>query len=168
MCYSPICVDASIQTDDVCADGVSVHMAQMRVGGVGGERVSGDSGQRHYRARSTAVQFSATPRMHRGKDGRVRHLCGPGITHLVQGHVQRHKGPSKPRKKKELAPKSKFIWRRKEAPSAVSSQAGREGGCGVEGKQDLKTARTCHVHITSPFPEDPHALGTTLLEEGER
>ncbi|KAK1681177.1 hypothetical protein QYE76_042025 [Lolium multiflorum] len=162
----PVCVDASIQTDDVCADDISVHVAQMRVGGVGGERVSGDSGQRHYRARSTAVQFSATPRMHRGKDGRVRHLCGPGITHLVQGHVQRHKGPSKPRKKKELAPKYKLIWRRKEAPSAVSSQAGREGGCGVEGKQDLKTARTCHVHITSPFPEDPHALGTTLLEGG--
>ncbi|KAK1609849.1 hypothetical protein QYE76_033522 [Lolium multiflorum] len=161
----PVCVDASMQTDDVCADDVPVHMAQMRVGGVGGERVSGDSGQRHYRARST-VQFSATPRMHRGKDGRVRHLCGPGITHLVQGHVQRHRGPSKPRKKKELAPKSKLIWRRKEAPSAVSSREGREGGCGVEGKQDLKTARTCHVHITSPFPEDPHALGTTLLEGG--
>ncbi|KAK1648726.1 hypothetical protein QYE76_066531 [Lolium multiflorum] len=101
----PVCVDASIQTDDVCADDVSVHVAQMRVGGVGGERVSGDSGQRHYRARSTAVQFTATPRMHRGKDGRVRHQCGPGITHLVQGHVQRHKGPSKPHKKKELAPK---------------------------------------------------------------
>ncbi|KAM0905294.1 hypothetical protein ACQ4PT_017474 [Festuca glaucescens] len=32
----PVCVDASIQTDDVCADVVSVHMAQMRVGGVGG------------------------------------------------------------------------------------------------------------------------------------
>ncbi|KAK1696847.1 hypothetical protein QYE76_013544 [Lolium multiflorum] len=66
----PVCVDASIQTDDVYADVVSAHMAQMRVGGVGGERVSGDSGQRHYRARSTAFQFSATPRMHRGKDGR--------------------------------------------------------------------------------------------------
>ncbi|KAK1644469.1 hypothetical protein QYE76_062274 [Lolium multiflorum] len=66
----PVCVDASIQTDDVCADSVSVHMAQMRVGGVGGERVNGDSGQRHYRARGTAVKFSATPRMHRGKDGR--------------------------------------------------------------------------------------------------
>ncbi|KAK1660481.1 hypothetical protein QYE76_048640 [Lolium multiflorum] len=163
----PVCVDASMQTDDDCADGVSVHVAQMRVGGVGGERISGDSGQQHYRARSSAVQFSATPRMHRGKDGRVRHLCGLGITHLVQGHVQRHKGPSKPRKKKELAPKSKLMWRRKEAPSAVSSQVGREGGCGVEGKQDLTTARTCHVHITSPFPEDPHALGTTLLEGGE-
>jgi hypothetical protein len=155
----PVCVDASIQTDDICADDTSVHVAQMRVGGVGGERVSGDSGQRHYRARSTAVQFSATPRMHRGKDGRVRHLCGPGITHLVQGHVQRHKGPSKPRKKKELAPKSKLMWRRKEAPSAVSSREGREGGCGVEGKQDLKTARTCHVHITSPFSRRPSRVG---------
>ncbi|KAK1602142.1 hypothetical protein QYE76_017185 [Lolium multiflorum] len=201
----PVCVDVSTQTDDGCADGVSVHMAQMRVGGVGGEqvreaiadgvsarcqgrptgsrtgragqppmrvggvggeRVSGDSGQRHYRARST-VQFSATPRMHRGKDGRVRHLCGPGITHLVQGHVQRHKGPSKPRKKKELAPKSKLIWRRKEAPSAVSSQAGREGGCGVEGKQDLKTARTCHVHITYVEHQDHGEDVTPWSREGE-
>ena len=67
-----VCVDASIQTGDVCADSVSVHMAQMRVGGVGGERASGDSGQRHYRARSTAVQFSATPRIHRCNDGHVR------------------------------------------------------------------------------------------------
>jgi hypothetical protein len=67
-----VCVDASIQTDDICVDGVSVHMAQMRVRGVGGECVRGDSGQRHYRARSTAVQFSATPRMYRGNDGRVR------------------------------------------------------------------------------------------------
>jgi hypothetical protein len=65
-----------------------------------------------------------------------------------------------------LAPKFKLIWRRKEAPSAVSSQAGRDGGCGVVGRQDLRMARTCDLHITSPFPEDPHALGTTLLEEG--
>ncbi|KAK1605924.1 hypothetical protein QYE76_029597 [Lolium multiflorum] len=64
----PVCVDASIQTDDFCVDSVSVHMARMRVGGVGGERVGGDSGQRHYHAKNTAVQFSATPRMHRGKD----------------------------------------------------------------------------------------------------
>lgn len=165
-----VCVDASIQTDDVCADGVSVHMAQMHVGGVGGERVSGDSGQRHYRARSTAVQFSATPRMHRGNDGRVRQLCGPGITRLQGGtkkvYIQQHRVPSRPHKKKVLAQKSKSMWRRKEAPSAVSSQARREGGCGVVGRQDLKTARTCDVHITSPFPEDPHALGTTLLEGG--
>jgi hypothetical protein len=62
----PVCVDTSVQTDDVCADSISVHMAQMRVEGVGGQRVSGDSGQWHYRARSIVVQFSATPRMHRG------------------------------------------------------------------------------------------------------
>ncbi|KAK1605601.1 hypothetical protein QYE76_029274 [Lolium multiflorum] len=154
----PVCVHASIHTIDICADDTSVHVAQMRVGGVGGERVIGDGGQRHYHARNT-VQFSATPRMHRGKDGRVRHLCGPGITHLVQGHVQRNKVPSKPRKKKELAPKSKLMWRRKDAPSVVSSREGREGGCGVEGKQDLKTARTCHVHITSPFSRRPSRVG---------
>jgi ribosomal protein L23 len=67
----PVCVEASMQTNDICADDVSVHMAQMRVGGVGGERVSGDSGQRHCRARSTVVQFSATPRIHGGKTGSV-------------------------------------------------------------------------------------------------
>lgn len=51
-------------------------------------------------------------------------------------------------------------------PSVVSSHARREGGCGVVGRQDLKTVRTCDVHITSPFLEDPHALGITLLEGG--
>lgn len=38
----PVCVDAGCQTDDGCADRVSVHMVQMRVGGAGGERVKGD------------------------------------------------------------------------------------------------------------------------------
>ena len=113
-------------------------------------------------------------RVHKGKDERVRQLCGPGITTL-QGrakkvHVQQQRAPSRvEKKKKKVAPKSKFIWRRKEAPSAVSSQAGREGGCGVEGKQDLKTANLCGAHdsIPPPFPADPHALRTTLLEGGE-
>ena len=51
----------------------------------------------------------------------------------------------------------------------MSSQAGCEGGCGVEGKQDLKTAnmRGANVYIPPPFRADPHALGTTLLEGGE-
>ncbi|KAK1698221.1 hypothetical protein QYE76_014918 [Lolium multiflorum] len=35
----PVCVDVSTQTDDGSTNGVSVHMAQMRVGGVGGEQV---------------------------------------------------------------------------------------------------------------------------------
>ena len=67
-----------------------------------------------------------------------------------------------------VAPKSKFIWRRKDAPSAVSSQAGREGGCGVVGRQDLKMAKTrdAVVDITPPFRADPHALRTTLFEGG--
>jgi hypothetical protein len=53
-------------------------------------------------------------------------------------------------------------------PRAVSSRAGQEGGCGVEGRQDLKTA-TMHddcVDITPPFRADPHALGTMLFEGG--
>jgi hypothetical protein len=145
-----------------------VEVTEMRKGGAGGERVTGEWHQRHCHSMhtGTAGRSSAIVRMHRGKDGRVRHLCGPCITHLVQGHVQQHKGPSRVDRKKMLAPKSKFMWRRKEAPSVVSSQARREGGCGVVGRQDFKTAWTCDVHITSPFREDPHALGTTLLEGG--
>ena len=69
-----------------------------------------------------------------------------------------------------VAPKTKFMWRRKEvqAPRVVSSRAGQEGGCGVEGKQGLKTAsrHDAIVHIPPPFQADPHALGTTLLEGG--
>jgi hypothetical protein len=56
----PVCVDVSTQTDDGCADGVSVHMAQMRVGGVGGERVSGDSSD----TTMLGVLQSSVPRHH--------------------------------------------------------------------------------------------------------
>ena len=37
------------------------------------------------------------------------------------------------------------------------------------GRQDLKMAKTrdVFVDIMPPFPADPHALGTTLLEGGE-
>jgi hypothetical protein len=67
-----------------------------------------------------------------------------------------------------VAPKFKFIWRRKEAPSVESSQAGQAGGCGVEGKQDLKTANMhgAIVDIPPPFRADPCALGTMLFEGG--
>jgi hypothetical protein len=56
--------------------------------------------------------------MHKGKDGHVRQLCGPGITHLLPGrvkqvHVQQRRVPSRVEKKKVDAPKYKFIWRRK-------------------------------------------------------
>jgi hypothetical protein len=69
-----------------------------------------------------------------------------------------------------VTPKYKFISRRKEVqpPKAVSSWAGQEGGCGEEGKQDLKTANMCGaiVDILPPFRANPHALGTTLFEGG--
>ena len=60
------------------------------------------------------------------------------------------------------------VWRRK-APTAEPSRAGPEGGCGVVGRPYLKMAQTrdVFVDITPPFPADPHALGTTLLEGGE-
>jgi hypothetical protein len=47
-------------------------------------------------------------------------------------------------KKKVEAPKYKLIWQRKEVQlaRAVSSRACQEGGRGVEGRQDLKTAMT--------------------------
>jgi hypothetical protein len=54
-------------------------------------------------------------------------------------------------------------------PRDVSSRAGQEGGCGVEGRQDLKT-ETKHdvcVDITPPFRANPQALGTMLFEGGE-
>jgi hypothetical protein len=57
-------------------------------------------------------------------------------------HVQPQRAPSRVEQKKVVTPKYKFIWRRKEVqpPKAVSSRAGQAGGCGEEGKQDLKTA----------------------------
>ena len=112
-------------------------------------------------------------RMHTGRDGRVRQLCGPGITHILQGrakqvHVQQRKVPARVEKKKMVAPMPRRVWRKKEAHTTVPSRAGQEGGCGVEGRQDLKTAKTrdAFVDITPPFPADPQALGTTLLEGG--
>jgi hypothetical protein len=70
-----------------------------------------------------------------------------------------------------VTPKYKFIWRRKKVqpPKDVSSQTGQEGGCGEEGKQDLKTMnmRGAIVDIPPPFRADPHTLGTMLFEGGE-
>jgi hypothetical protein len=157
----PVRVDMGIQTDNSGVDRVPVHMVPRVVG--------------HNFVRTPQKCFvGAAVRVHKGKDGRVRQLCGPGITTL-QGHakqvrVQQHKVPARFEKKKVEAPKYKFIWRRKEVqpPRVVSSQAGQEGGCGEEGKQDLKTAnmRAAIVDIPPPFRADPHALGTTLFEGG--
>jgi hypothetical protein len=117
----------------------------------------------------------AAVRMHTGKDGRVRELCGPCISHLLlalakQVHVQQRKVPAIVEVKKVDATNYKFIWQRKEVqpPTAISSRAGQEGGCGVEGRQDLKTAmmRDDCVDITPPFRADPHVFGTTLFEGG--
>jgi hypothetical protein len=91
--------------------------------------------------------------------------------HAKQVHVQQHKVPARIEKKKVEAPKYKFIWQRKEVqpPRAISSRAGQEGGCGEEGKQDVKTANMSGaiVDILPPFRADPHALGTTLFEGGK-
>jgi hypothetical protein len=88
--------------------------------------------------------------------------------HAKKVHVQLQRAPSRVEKKKVMTPKCKLMWRRKEASSVVSSQAGQAGGCGVVGKQDLKTANMCGaiVYIPPPFRADPHALGTTLFEGG--
>jgi hypothetical protein len=157
----PVCVDMGIQTDDVGADRVPVHAVPRVVS--------------HSFVRTPRRRFvGAAVRVHTGKDGRVHQLCGPGITtlqgHAKQVHVQQHKVPARIEKKKVEAPKYKFIWRRKEVqpPRAVSSRVGQEGGCGEEGKQDLKTVnmRGAILDITPPFRADPHALGTTLFEGG--
>jgi hypothetical protein len=158
----PVRVDMGVQTDDGGVDLVPVHMVPWVVS--------------HSFVRTPQKRFvGAAVRVHKGKDGRVRQLCGPGITTL-QGraqkvHAQQHKAPSRVEKKKKVeAPKYKFIWRRKEVqpPRAVSSRAGQEGGCGEVGKQDLKTANMCGaiIDIPPPFRADPHMLGTTLFEGG--
>ena len=159
----PVRVDMGVQTDDSGADRVPVHMVPRVVS--------------HSFVRTPRKRFvGAAVRVHKGKDGRVRQLCGPGITHLVQGrakqvHVQQHEVPARVEKKKMVAPRSKLMWRRKEMqpPKTVSSRAGRAGGCGEEGKRDLKMTKTCDVvaAITPPFRADPQALRTTLLEGGE-
>jgi hypothetical protein len=142
----PVHVDMGVQTDDGGADRIPVHMVP----------------------RVVSHSFVRTPRkhlvgaavcVHKGKDGRVRQLCGPGITTLQvrakQVHVQQRKVPARIEKKKVETPKYKFIWQRKEVqpPRAVSSRAGQAGGCGEEGKQDLKTAnmRGAIVDIPPPF-----------------
>jgi hypothetical protein len=127
-------VDMGIQTNDGGADHVPVHMVPRVVS--------------HNFVRTRQKRFvGAAVRVHKGKDGHVRQLCGPDITHFLSGrvmqvHVQQRKVPARVETKKVEAPKYKFIWRRKEVqlPRAVSSRAGQEGGCGEEGKQDLKTA----------------------------
>jgi hypothetical protein len=154
-------VDMGVQTDDGGADRVPMHMVPRVVS--------------HSFARTPRRRFvGAAVHVHIGKDGRVRQLCGPGITtlqgHAKQVHVQQRKVLARIEKKKVEAPKYKFIWRRKEVqpPRAISSQAGQEGGCGEEGKQDLKTANMRGaIDIPPPFRADPHALGTTLFEGGE-
>jgi hypothetical protein len=137
----------------------------------------------HVVPRGEEYHFFSTPvrcfaraavRMHKGKDGHVRQLCGPGITHLLQGrakqvHVRQQRVPARIERKRVVAPMFRLVWRRKEAPTAVPSRAGQEGGCGVVGRQDLKMAKTRDVvvDITPPFLADPRALGTTRFERGE-
>jgi hypothetical protein len=150
-----------VQTDDGGADRVSVHLVSRVVS--------------HRFVRTSRRRFvGAAVRVHTGKDGRVCQLCGPGITTLQDCAkkvlVQQRKVPARIEKKKVEAPPYKFIWRRKEVqqPRVVSSRAGQEGGCGEEGKQDLKMVnmRGAIVDILPPFRADPHALGTTLFEGG--
>jgi hypothetical protein len=139
----PVRVDMGVQTDDGGVDCVPLHMVPWVVS--------------HSFVRIPRKHFvGAAVHVHKGKDGRVRQLCGPGITTL-QGraqkvHVQQQRAPSRVEKKKKVAPKYKFIWRRKEVqpPRAISSRAGQEGGCGEEGKQDLKTTNFCGAIVDIP------------------
>jgi hypothetical protein len=110
----PVRVDMGVQTNDGGADRVPVHLVPRVVS--------------HRFVRTPRRCFvGAAVRVHTCKDGRVRQLCGPGITTL-QGrakkvHVQQRKVPARIEKKKVEAPPYKFIWRRKEVqpPRAVSS-----------------------------------------------
>jgi hypothetical protein len=159
---STVCVDKGVQTDDSCADRVShdsVHMAT---------RVEDRS-----IVRTPVRRFvGAAVCMHKGKDERVRQLCGLGIAPILQGrtkkvHVQQQRAPSRVDKKMVVAPKSKLMWLRKAVPNVMSSQASQEGGCGEVGRRDLNMAHKRDVvDITPPFRADPPVLRTTLFEGG--
>ena len=58
----PVCVDTSVQTDDVSADHVTVHVIRR-----------GD--QSSFVSTPVRRSVGAAVRMHKGKDGRVRQLC---------------------------------------------------------------------------------------------
>jgi hypothetical protein len=97
----PVRVDMGVQTDDSGADCIPVHMVPRVVS--------------HSFTRTPRKCFvGAAIRVHKGKDGRVRQLCGLGITTLQgrakQVHVQQRKVPARIEKKKVEAPKYKFIW----------------------------------------------------------
>jgi hypothetical protein len=65
----PVRVDMGVQTDDSGANHVSVHLIPQVVS--------------HSFARTPQKHFvGAAVRVHKGKDGRVHQLCGPGITTL--------------------------------------------------------------------------------------
>jgi hypothetical protein len=92
----PVHVDMGVQTDDGGTDCVPVHMVPHVVS--------------HSFVRTPRKHFiGAAVRVHQGKDGRVRQLCGPGITtlqgHAKQVHVQQRKFPSRVEKNKVEAPK---------------------------------------------------------------
>jgi hypothetical protein len=79
-------VDMGVQTDDDGADRVPVHTVPRVVN--------------HSFVRTPRRHFvGAAVRVHKGKDGRVGQLCGPGITTLQgrakQVHVQQHKVPAR-------------------------------------------------------------------------
>jgi hypothetical protein len=153
----PVCVDKGVQTDASCADRVSVQMAK-RVE----DRSFVRTPLRHF--------VGAAVCMHKGKDGHVRQLCGPGIAPILQDHtkkvhVQQQRAPSRVEKKKVVAPKSRLMWHQKVVPNVMSSQASQEGSGGVVGRQDLKMAHKCDdVDIAPPFRIDPLVLRTALFE----
>jgi hypothetical protein len=120
----PVRVDMGVQTNDGDADRVPVHMVPRVVS--------------HSFARTPRKCFvGAAVRVHKAKDGRVRQLCGPGITTLQgrakQVHVQQCKVPTRIEKKKVEAPKYKFIWRPSTRRSGGSRSSSRhptgEGNC---------------------------------------
>src|SRR3954467_7685321 len=91
-CYTTsVCVEKGVQTDDSGVVRDSVHMA-MRF-------------DDHSFVRTPLRHFvGVVVHVHKGKDGRVRQLCGPGITTL-QGrtkkvHVSPQRAPSRVEKKR--------------------------------------------------------------------
>jgi hypothetical protein len=96
-----VCVEKVVQTDAICADRVSVHIAMWV--------------EDHSFVRTPVRRFvGAAVHMHKGKDGRVRQLCGSDIAPILHSrtkkvHVQLQRAPSRVEKKMVVAPKSKLM-----------------------------------------------------------
>ena len=99
-----VCVDKCVQTDDVRDVRVSMHVEARLL-----DRKC---------VRSALRNIGAAVPMHKGKDGHVRQLCGPGIAPVVRGRAPKVRlrvceapiSVVKKKKKKDVALQFARVW----------------------------------------------------------